>query len=297
MMMGPILGSGCLAVMIPPSSLGVLLGAIGEMSIAKVLLAIIGPGLLMAALYAIYILVRCILNPSLAPPYTVTFVPLSEKLLATAKYILPIGVIIFLVIGVMIAGIATPTEAAATGTLGVVVLAACYRKLSWSATKKSLMGTLRLTGMIFLILAASEAFSELMVFTGASKGLAQFIVGLAIPSILVFIVMQVVVLILGMFMAVLPIMMIVLPIFIPIICALGLDPVWFGAVFLVNAEVGTISPPFGLNLFVMKGVASPDTSTTDIWRSAIPFIILDLMAMALITIFPQIALWLPSRAA
>jgi TRAP-type C4-dicarboxylate transport system permease large subunit len=156
------------------------------------------------------------------------------------------------------------------------------------------MGTLRLTGMIFLILAASEAFSELMVFTGASKGLAQFIVGLAIPSILVFIVMQVVVLILGMFMAVLPIMMIVLPIFIPIICALGLDPVWFGAVFLVNAEVGTISPPFGLNLFVMKGVASPDTSTTDI---AIPFIILDLMAMALITIFPQIALWLPSRAA
>ena len=293
MSLGPILGSGGLAIMIPPSSLAVLLGAIGEISVGKILVAIIVPGLLMAALYAIYIIGRCRLQPTIAPTYETLPVPLSEKIIATIKYVLPIGIIFFLVVGVIFTGVATPSEAAATGTLGVFIIAFLYRRLNWEVVKKSIAGTLRISGMILLIIAGAKAFSQILSFTGASRGLVEFATSLPVTPVFIVIIMQVIILFLGGFMEVVAIMMITLPVFVPTILVLGFDPVWFAVLVLLNIEMAMTTPPFGINLFVMKGVAPRDTTMGDIYRAALPFLGCDLVAMALIIAFPAAALWLP----
>ncbi|MFC2013660.1 TRAP transporter large permease subunit [Chloroflexota bacterium] len=292
MTIGPILGCGGLAMMIPPSLLGVLLGSIGGISIAKILIAIIIPGLLLALLYSAYIIIRCRLQPSIAPVYETGYIPLSKKLIDFAKYILPLGFIILLVTGIIFLGWATPTEASATGALGCFILAAAYRKLDWAMAKRALSSTTRITGMMFMIIGGALAFSQLLAFTGASRGLLELAVGLAVSPIVVIIFMMVLVLVLGTFMDVVAIMMITLPIFMPIILALGYDPVWFAVLLLINIEVGFISPPFGISLFVMKGVATKGTTMTDIYKSAVPFIALLLLALILVIVFPALALWL-----
>ena len=293
MSLGPILGSGGLAIMIPPSALAVFLGAVGEISIGKLLIAIIIPGLLMAALYAAYIITRCFLQPSIAPAYEVPSTPLSEKLILTARYVLPIGFIIFLVIGVILLGVATPSEAAATGTLGVFILTFIQKSLDWEVVKKSIAGTLITTGMIFLIMAGAKAFSQILSFTGATRGMSEFAMGLPVAPHFIVVGMQIIILILGCFMNVDAIILLTIPIFMPIIAVLGFDPVWFGTIALLNLELALITPPFGLCLFVMKGVAPPNTTMGDVYRAALPFIGLQWTAMALIIAFPVIALWLP----
>ena len=293
MSLGPILGSGGLAIMIPPSSLAVLLGAIGEISVGKILVAIVVPGLVMAVLYAIYIIGRCWLQPSIAPAYETPPVPLSEKIIATAKYVLPIGFIFFLVVGVIFMGVATPSEAAATGTLGVFIIAFLYRRLNWEVVKNSIAGTLRISGMILLIIAGAQAFSQILSFTGASQGLVELATSLPVTPVLIVIIMQVIILFLGGFMEVVAIMMITLPIFVPTILVLGFNPVWFAVLVLLNIEMAMTTPPFGINLFVMKGVAPRDTTMGDIYRAALPFLGCDLVAMALTIAFPAVALWLP----
>ena len=293
MSLGPILGSGGLAIMIPPSSLAVLLGAIGEISIGKILVAIIVPGILMAGLYVVYIIVRCYLQPSIAPVYETPSTPLSEKIIATAKYVLPIGFIFFLVVGVIFIGVATPSEAAASGTIGVFIVMIFYRRLKWQVLKQSVSDTLKISGMVLLIIAGAQAFSQILSFSGASQGLAEVATSLPVAPIFIVITMQIIILIMGGFMEVVSIMMITLPIFVPTILALGFDPIWFATLVLLNIEMAMITPPFGLSLFVMKGVAPPDTTIGDIYRSALPFIGCNLIAMALIIIFPQIALWAP----
>jgi len=294
MSLGPILGSGGLAIMIPPSVLAVLLGAIGRISVGKILIAIIIPGLVMAALYATYIIGRCRLQPSVAPAYHVTVPPLSERLLATVKYILPLGLILFLVIGVMFIGIATPSEAAALGSLGCFFLAFVYGRLNWEVVKKSFAGTVRITVMIFIIITGALAFAQILAFSGASRGLIEFALSLPLPPILVIVAMQVILLMLGTFMDVVAMMLVTLPLYMPVIYALGFDPVWFAVIMLLNLEMADVSPPFGLGLFVMKGVSSPDTTMGDIYRAAIPYIMCDMLVMALIVVFPTIALWLPA---
>ncbi len=293
MSLGPIMGSGGIAMMIPPSGLAVLLASLALISIGKTLIAIIIPGLLMAALYALYIIGRCWLQPSVAPPYSLPPLPLKGKLAATLKYIVPVGGIIFLVIGVILLGIATPTEAAATGSLGTFILAAAYGKLNWGMMKESFSGALKVTVMILMIIVGAKAFGQVLASSGATQGLIQFTVGLPLAPILIFILMQVVILIMGMFVSLIAIMMVTLPIFMPVVNTMGFDPWWFAVIFLINIEISTTSPPFGLGLYVMKGVAPPDTTMGDVYRAALPFIYCDLVAMALIIAFPQIALWLP----
>ena len=294
MTIGPILGSGGLAIMIPPSALGVLLAGLALFSVGQFLVAIILPGLLMAILYAGYILVRCTVQPHLAPSYEMKHFPLSEKVVATVRYILPLGSILFLVVGLIFLGVATPTEAAALGALGCFVLAFFYRGLNWDLTKRSFSSTLDVTIMMFMILTGSMAFSQLLAFTGATQGLIKLAVGLPLPPILIIVSMQIVLLLLGTFMEPLTIMMVTIPIFMPIVKQLGFDPIWFGTIMLLNMEMATTSPPFGLVLFVMKGVAPPDTRMKDIYLSAIPFLICDLVVMVAIMAFPGVVLWLPS---
>jgi len=294
MSLGPIMGSGGLAIMIPPSGLAVLVATLAKFSVGKFLIAIIIPGILMAALFAGYVIIRCLINPSLAPPYAVKKVSLAEKLNATIRYILPIGIVVFLVVGVILLGIATPTEAAATGTIGCVILAAVYKRLSFTVLKKAVLSTLDTTGMMFLIIAGSTAFGQILSFSGAISGMVDFATNLQVSPIFIVISTQVVIFILGMFIGPIPIILITVPIFFPMIMALGYDPLWYGVIFLINIEIAPVSPPFGLSLFIMQGVAPAGTRMTDIWKATMPFIILDLVAMAMVIVLPGLALWLPS---
>lgn len=294
MSLGPILGSGGLAIMVPPSALAIVVGAVAEVSIGRLLMAIIVPGLLMAAFYATYIILRCYFQPSIAPAYEVSRVPLVDKFIGFVRYVLPVGLVIFSVTGVIVLGIATPSEAGATGTLGCVVLAALYGRLNWSRLKKSLVSSMTTTGMVFLIIITAISFSQILAFSGGSRGLAQFAMGLPLSPIVIVIAMHIVGLLLGMIMGPIGIIMVTLPMFVPVLNALGFNLIWFGAMYLLNMEMAVTSPPFGMCLFVMKGVAPPGTTMGDCYRAALPFLGCDLIIIVLMLIFPQLALWLPS---
>ena len=285
--------SGGLAMIIPPSALAVILATLARLSVGKVLMAGVIPGLLMAVFYAAYIIGRCTLQPSMAPSYTPVSIPLSQRIMDTLRYVLPFGVIILLVIGFVVMGLCDPTEASAVAALAVFILAAIYGKLNWQVTKKAVFNSLRICVMMFFILTASTAYSQILAFTGSTRGVTEFVATLQMPPLVVVIVMQFLLLILGCFMEQVSIMMITFPIFFPVIQALGLDPIWFAVMALINMEVGLKTPPFGLILFVMKGVAPPDTTMGEICRAAFPFVLADILAIILILLFPPIGTWLP----
>ena len=293
MILGPILGTGGIAMIIPPSALAIVLGTLAHLSIGELLLAGIIPGLLMAVLYFTYIIGRCKLDPTLAPAYEVERVDLGEKLADLFKYVLPLTTIVFLVVGLIFLGVATPTEAAAMGSVGSLALAACYRSLSLGVLKRAVRGSLKVTVMTFMIIAGSITFSQILAFTGATRGMVEFVAGLPLEPILILICMQLILIMLGAFMEQISMMMISVPIFMPVVHALGFDPIWFGILMLLNLEIAFTTPPFGLLLFVMKGVAPEDTTMGDIYRAALPFIVCDVIAMALIMAYPAITLWLP----
>ena len=295
MSLGPILGSGGLAIMIPPTALGVLLAALANFSIGDFLVAIIVPGLLIAVIIALYVIVRCTIQPDLAPIYDLPPQPLGEKIKNTAIYVFPMVVIVFLVVGLVFLGISTATEAAAMGTLGSFVMAYLYKGLNWSVFSETLKSTLSTSVMMLMILTGSTAFSQLMAFTGATSGLAILATGQDFSPIWVVVAMQLILLVMGCFMEPLSIMMLTVPIYFPVIEVFGLSPIWFGAVMLLNMEMATISPPFGLSLFVMKGVAPPGTTMGDVYRAAIPFFLCHGLAMAIMILFPDVVLWLPSQ--
>jgi len=294
MILGPIIGVGGLAMLIPPSALAVFYASLAQVSVGKVLIAGALPGILLAILYACYVVSRCYLNPQLAPAYTVKHHNLSEKIADLVKYVLPLGIIFFLVLGVIFLGIATPSEAAATGALGAILLAFLYGKLNYQVLKRSLLGTLRITIMAFMIIGASQTYSGLLAFTGATRELVNLINSLQVSPIVTLTMMMFILLILGTFMDQISMMMITVPIYIPVITALGYDPIWFAILMLLNLEMAMSTPPFGLLLFVMKGVAPAGTTMADIIRGAIPFLICDLIVMILLIMFPSIILFLPS---
>jgi len=293
MAVGPIIGVGGLAMLIPPSSLAVVLASIGHISVSKILVGGVMPGLLLGGLIAAYVVVRCWLNPSLAPSYEVARVSFTQKIAGTIKYVFPLGFIIFMVLGLMLLGFATPTEAAASGALATILVTAVYGRLSWSMVKTSLIGTLDITVMVFMIIAASNTFSSLLAFTGATQGLLGVVETLQVSPLIVVIGMQFIVFLMGTFMETISIMMICMPIFMPIVKMLGFDPVWFGVLMLINFETGFITPPFGMLLFVTKGVA-PEYSIKEICYAAIPFIVIEIATMAILIIWPQVVLWLPN---
>lgn len=294
MTIGPILGSGGLSVMIPPSALAVLLASLGRFSVGGFLLAIVVPGMLMALLYTLYVVTRCAIRPSLAPRQSVALPPLPQRLAGLVVHVLPIGGIVFLVIGLIVLGVATPSESAALGALGTLVLAAVYGRLRWRTFVEAVSGTTRVSVMLLLIVSGSAAFSQLLAFSGATRSLVEFAVEAFPGPIALMIVMQLLLLVLGTFMEPLSIMMITLPIYMPIAEASGFHPLWFGAVMLLNMQMATTTPPFGLGLFVMKGVAPAGTTMPQIYRASMPFLGLDLVVMTLMIAFPAMVLWLPT---
>jgi tripartite ATP-independent transporter DctM subunit len=294
MSIGPIVGGGSLAIMIPPSALAVLLGSIAQIPIGALLIASIPAGLLLAVLFAAYSVGRCWLQPHLAPPYEPDRTPLGMRVATLARDVAPMGFIIFVVIGFIILGIATPTESAALGAAGTAILAVYYRSLSWTALKQALVGTTSITAMSFMILAGSTGYSQILAFSGATAGMVDAALHLDVPPLVLLALMQFGLIVLGLFVDEVSMILLTAPLYMPIVHAMGWDPVWFGIITLINLEIGLTSPPFGLVNFVMKGVAPPDVSMTDIWWAGLPYMLLGLLAMGLIMLFPGLVTWLPA---
>lgn len=294
MSLGPLMGVGTVDALIPPNALTVVLASLANIDVGQLLIAGIVPGMIMSFLYFAYVVLWCRLFPDEAPVYDVPHVPLKEKVMATLRYLLPLSLIMFMVIGFIFLGIATPTEAAATGTLGSFILALLYRRLTWEAMKKAVMGTVKVTTMIFMIIIVSSTYGEILAFTGAASGMTNFITKLSVDPIIIVISMLVVVLILGCFMETVAIMMITIPIYMPVIHAFGYNTVWFGVMLLIALETGLITPPFGVTLFVMKGVAPPEITMADIWRAITPYVIIDILCLAIVLVMPITATIVPS---
>jgi tripartite ATP-independent transporter DctM subunit len=294
MVIGPIMGTGCLAIIIPPSGLAVLLGSIARIDIGSLLIAGILPGVLLAFFYAMTIYLQVRFDPDAAPKYEVSQTSFGEKVRAILVDVAPMGLVMFCVIGLIILGWATPTESAAFGAVAVIVLALAYRRLTWAAVVKSLRGSLSVTAMLLLIIFASSTFSQILGFSGASAGLVRWATGQDIDATIMLLIMIAIYLVLGCFMEQLSIMMLTLPLYMPLAIHYGFDEIWFGLLLLLSLEVGLLTPPFGLVLFVMAGVAPKGTRFEDVVQAALPYIACAILLIILVIIFPQIATYLPS---
>lgn len=295
MAFGPILGAGGLAVIIPPSSLAVLLGSLAQIDVGALLIAGAIPGLVLSALYIGLIALQVRLDPSAAPQYDESpKYSLGEKLRALAANVVPMGVIIFLVVGTIILGIASPTESAALGCAGVIGLLFAFGRFRIDILWRSLEDAMKVTGMTFLIISASSTFAQVLAFTGASAGFINWSLSFDLSALTVLLVMVGILLILGMFMDQVSMMLITLPIFVPLAISLHFDMVWFGLIFLLALEIGFTTPPFGMLLFIMLGIAPKGTSLRTVSLAAMPYIACTILLVALIITFPGIALWLPS---
>ncbi|MEE2721430.1 MAG: TRAP transporter large permease [Pseudomonadota bacterium] len=294
MSMGPILGTGGLAMIIPPSALAVLLASLAEIDIGGLLIAGVIPGLILAILYSILIYGQVKIDPEAAPEYSVEPSPLKEIIWSLIVNVLPMGFIVFCVIGLIILGVATPTEAAGFGAFGVVVLGVLFRVMTWDVLVKSFAGSLRVTAMVLLIILASTTFSQLLAFTGASAGLIEWATKVDLAPLVVLLIMFGVLLILGMFMDQVSMMLLTVPIFFPLAESFQFDLVWFGLIMLLALEISLTTPPFGLLLFVMVAVAPKGTTLWQVAKAAAPYIGCALIVLVLLIIFPELALYLPS---
>jgi len=296
MSMGPIMASGALSMLIPPSALAVIFASVAKISIGKLLIALILPGILLALLYAVFIIGVAVRFPSQAPSYQVDHIALRFKLKGLLVNVVPLTLVIVLVIGVIFAGIATPTEAAAVGALASLGLAGAYGGLSLRSVRNALIDTMRISVMMLTILASAIAFSQILAFTGASRGLLGFVVAGEQSPMTFVILTMLMLLVLGMFLEQIAIMMVTLPILMPIVAALHLDPVWFAVLMLINLEIALMTPPFGMLLFVMRSVTPPSIAMSEIWRAALPYVAINLLVIALIMAAPSIATYLPKIA-
>ncbi|MEL6208086.1 MAG: TRAP transporter large permease subunit [Pseudomonadota bacterium] len=295
MSIGPILGTGGLAIIIPPSALAVLLATLAQIDVGALLIAGIVPGLVLALLYIGTIWLQCRMDPRAAPAYDVAPIAALARLGLFLRDVVPMVGVMVVIVALMIGGVVTPSEAAAFGALGVLILAALFRCLTWEAVVRSVTGALKVTLMAYLIVFGSATFSQLLAFSGASRGLITWATGFELDPIAMLLVMFAVLLVLGMFMEQISIMLLTVPIFFPLATQLGFDPIWFGLVMLLALEISFTTPPFGLLLFVMKGVAPPGTTMRDIYAAALPFIGCSLLLVALLIFYPSLALWLPGR--
>jgi tripartite ATP-independent transporter DctM subunit len=292
---GLIIGGASLAPIIPPSLLAIIVGSLADVSIAKLLIAGVIPGLLIGGIFLVYVFVRIAMNSNLAPANVTgerAEVTSLEKLMAIVKT-LPFLIVMFSVMGFIMLGIATPSESAATGVVGSLITAAIYRKLSLEMIWKSLMAAITVSAMILVIMAMSKMFTQLLAFTGATSQLVNLVANLGYSPVVMLIIMLAVPFVLCMFIDTIAVILLTIPIYQPVVTALDFDPVWFWLLFLVNITLGAITPPFGYTLFAFKAVV-PEMSISDVYRATWPFVALFILGIALIIVFPGIATWLPN---
>ncbi len=289
---GNMLAGASLAPIIPPSVLAIVIGTLSNTSIAGLLIGGIIPGLILAAFFLAYTMIRVKANPSLAPDDDdAPQVTLVEKLHAVVSCF-PFAIIIFSVMGFIMFGIATPSEAAATGVLAALITAASYKRLNWKMLVESLGTSAFITSMILLIMASSRMFSQLLAFSGATTELTNLIVTLDWPPMLMLFVMMIIPFIMCMFIDQIALMMVVIPIYQPLLTTLGFDPIWFWLIMLLNVTVGGISPPFGYVIFAFQGAADKVT-IGEVFSASWPFVALFLLGMVALAAFPPLVTFLP----
>ncbi len=293
--LGSIIAGGSLGVLIPPSILFILYGLFAEESVGKLFMGGVFPGLILAGLFSFYIIIRSWLQPELAPVLAKEerMVPWRQKFGALTSLILPIFLIIA-VMGSIFAGIATPSEAAGVGAMGAVLSAAVRRRLNWTNLKEAVYATIKTVAMLMWIAFAAYVFVGVYLFAGGGEFIKETILGLGLGPWGILIAIQLLLIVMGMFLDWVGILFLVVPMVLPILVDLGFNILWFGVLFNLNMQISYLSPPFGYSLFYLKGVSPPEISMTDIYRSAFPFMALQLIGLALVMLFPQIALWLPS---
>jgi tripartite ATP-independent transporter DctM subunit len=291
--MGVISGGGALGILIPPSVPMILYATLTGESIGGLFAGGVFPGLLLALIFILYIGIRCFFQPRMGPA-----LPREERATWQEKFVslkavaLPV-VIIIMVLGSIYAGVCTATEAAALGCLGAGISAGVYRKLNWALLKESCHRTASLTAMIIWILIGAYCFTSVYTGTGAHELMEHLLLSIPGGRYAILITIQMVFFILGCILDPAGIIMICTPVFVPVIKSLGFDPLWFGVLFIMNMEMGYLTPPFGFNLFYMKAIAPAGVTMTDIYRSVVPFVALQGLGLAIVIIFPEIALWFP----
>ena len=287
-----ILGGASLAPIIPPSLLVIVIGSLVDVSIASLLIAGIIPGLILSALLLGYVFFRIARNPELSPPPTEDRVSAREATVAALR-MAPFLLIFFSVMGLIMLGIATPSESAATGVVGALATAAVYRKLSFRMIGQALLSAALISATILVIVASSKLFSQLLAFTGATGGLVRTVGALDFGHLGMLLILMAVPFVLCMFIDQIAFMLLALPIYAPIIKAYDYDPVWFWMLFLINLTLGSLTPPFGYTLFALKG-ASDTLSMQAIFAGAWPTVLIFILGMAVLIAFPSLVTWFPS---
>jgi tripartite ATP-independent transporter DctM subunit len=291
---GPIMAIGAVDMLIPPSALTVLLGSLSGISISKLLIGGIVPGLMLSAAFVGYIIVRAITDPTLAPATPIEERHGWRKYELLILYVLPLVSIFVVVVGAMSAGFATPTESAALGAVATMGLAAVYRALTVKALSTALRGTIAISGMIFFIILGATTFSQILSFSGATEGIVAAVFERGLSPMAILVGMMLVLIFLGIFVDQVSMMLITLPIFMPIVTRLDIDLIWFGVLYLICMQLGLLLPPHGLLLMTMKGVAPPQVTMAHIFRAVVPYIVMSLVLLVLIIAVPSVATWLPN---
>ena len=303
---GSILAGGTLGILIPPSILAIIFAVVAQQSVGELFVGAVFPGLLLSGLYILYVTARCYLNPTMGPA-----LPVDERVDLRAKIKLLQGIVapvvlIVLVLGVIFTGIATPVEAAGIGTFGAIFVAAMHRRLTWLAIRQAVITTLKATTMVLWIIFGASIFVGFYILEGGRVFVADTLIGTGLGPYGILLIMMILLIVLGMFLDWVGILLLAVPIFVPLMEVLPWDglfglpgvapadvPLWFGVVYMVNMQMSFLSPPFGYALFYLKSVAPPEITMAIIFRSALPFLILQAVGLAVCILFPEFVLWLP----
>ena len=293
---GSIMAGGGLGTLIPPSIVFVIYGLVSGASVGKLFMGGVFPGLMLSACYSTYVVLRCLINPSLGPPATeeerrITFI---QKLVLGKGLILPF-ILVIMVLGSIYGGYATPTEAGAVGSIGAFLCAMVHRKFNWKLIKDSLYPTVEATCMMAWLAFGSLSLVSVYGLAGGTEFIKRLILGLPVSPLGIIFFMMLIIIFLGMIIDWLGILFLTIPLFIPIVTALGFDPVWFGVLFVMNIQMAYLSPPFGQGMFYVKAVAPPEVTMMDIVKSVWPFLGIQFVCLMIVIFNPQIALWLPGQ--
>jgi tripartite ATP-independent transporter DctM subunit len=292
---GVVCAGGTLGILIPPSVMLVMMGPMTNLSVANLLAGAVFPGLVLSGLYLVYIAARCWLQPAIGPAISVAErrEAKGKLLLNTAFYLLPMIFLLFAVMGSILAGITSPTEASALGAVGSMLVALLYRNLNLTTLRRAVYETVLVTSMVFYVIVGASMFTSLFLYTRGGSLIESFVLELPVSRWVILGLMMFILFILGMLIDWIGILFITIPVFLPIAIKLGFNPLWFVELIAVNLQMSFLTPPFAYAIFFVKGVAPPGVTTHDIYRGVVPFLALQAIGLALCVIFPEIILWLP----
>jgi tripartite ATP-independent transporter DctM subunit len=292
---GVICAGGCLGILIPPSIMLIVYAATAGISVVKTYAAAMFPGLLLAGMYMLYVVVRAMLNPSLAPkpPKEQTDIPRSTLVWMVVTSFVPLALLILSVLGAILFGLATPTEAAAVGSAGGLLLAAAYRSLTWDRLKESVYLTVRTSAMVCWLFVGSWTFSSVFSYLGGEQLIEEFVLGMNLSPVTFLIMAQVIIFLLGWPLEWSEIIIIFVPIFLPLLEPFGIDPLFFGILVALNLQTSFMTPPMAMAAYYLKGVSPPEVQLVDIFKGCFPFLMVVLVVMVLLYNFQGLALWLP----